>query len=70
MSLSDSFQGRLDRMTERLCDLQRQVGDIENRNTNSISNSRGLAADRSETRNDIHVHGEAARPKERNCMMD
>ena len=64
MSLSDSFQGRLDRMTERLCDLQRQVGDIENRNSNSISNHRGLAADRSETRNDIHAHGEAARPRE------
>ena len=36
MSYSDSYQGRLDRVTERLSDLQRQIGNIENRNTNNM----------------------------------
>ena len=62
MSFSDSYQGRLDRVTERLSDLQRQIGNIENRNTNTsdVSNSQGLVSDWSAAQNDLHAQGETA----------
>ena len=64
MSFSDSYQGRLDRVTERLSDLQRQIGNIENRNTNNmtsgVSNPQGLLSDRPAAQNDLHAQCEVA----------
>ena len=60
MSLSDTFEGKFDRMSEKLCTLQRQICDIETRNTNSNSSSQGSSAVRSELGNSLHAQGEAA----------
>ena len=62
MSLSETFHGRLDRVTEKLSDLQRHVNDLENSNTNNILNGRSsthiVTTGRNDIVNDIQAQGE------------
>ena len=39
MFLSDTFEGRLDRVNEKLNDVQRHISDLESRNTNNMIGS-------------------------------
>lgn len=64
MSLSDTFEGRLDRVNEKLNDVQRHISDLENRNTNNMIGSSATSqvpsSDGTEVQNNLDAHGEAS----------
>lgn len=64
MSLSDTFEGKLDRVNEKLNDVQRHISDLQNRNTNNLiggsETSQVPPSNRTEVQNNLHAQGEAS----------
>ena len=64
MSLSDTFEGRLDRVNAKLNDVERHVSDLENRNTNNMIGSSATSqvpsSDGTEVQNNLDAQGEAS----------
>ena len=64
MSLSDTFEGRLDRVNEKLNDVQRHISNLENRNTNNMiggsATSQVPSSDGTEVQKNLDAQGEAS----------
>lgn len=64
MFLSDTFEGRLDRVNEKLNDVQRHISDLESRNTNNMigsgATSQVPSSDWTEVQNNLDAQGEAS----------